>query len=357
MSRWVAAVLVLFAVGCSEEPPPPPEVERPVKILVIGADTADVRREFPGTITSEAEAEFGFEVAGRVIEFPVEEGQQVEPGTLMARLDDRDFLTRLEKATALMENKRADYDRAQTLFQEGALAEAERDRRQTSYRVTEADTREARKAVEDATLKAPVPGTIARKLVRVGESVQAKQAILIFQADAGGGMEIEVAVPEREIAAGTPGRSTDEITEQVDPKVILSSIPDRPIPARVTEFATSADPATRTFQITLSFDPPPDLQVLPGMTAKVSVRALRAGQGGDLGVALPTHAVAADESGDSFVWVVDPATMTVSRRPVELGGLADDSVQIRSGVGEGDWIAVSGVTQLREAMKVSRLER
>ena len=58
------------------------------------------------------------------------------------------------------------------------------------------------------------------------------------------------------------------------------------------EFSTSADPTTRTFQVTLAFDPPTDTRVLPGMTAKVTIRAPE-----ELGsgLSLPASSVLADE--------------------------------------------------------------
>ncbi len=356
MQRGIVLTLGIIActVSCGEEADPPPEVARPVKIFQVGGGGAEVRRDFPGTITSESEVEVGFEVEGRIIEFPVEEGQVVEPGDVVARLDTRDLEASLDKSVAKMENTRADFDRSQSLFEQGVEAEAERDRRETACRVTEADVRQARKAVQDGTLIAPVRGTIARKLVRVGESIRAKQSVLVFQADAGGGLEIEIDVPERDIASGTPGRSNEEISALIDPQVVLAAVPDRPIPARITEFATSADPDTRTFKVTLSFQAPPDLQILPGMTAKVSVRTPQVSQGL---ATVPAHAVAADENGQSFVWQIDPAAMEVRRIPVELGIFVGDQVQVASGLADGVWIAESGVHQLREGMKVSRLER
>ena len=359
MHRGITVALALFAftLSCSEEPAPPPEVVRPVKIFEVGGGGAEVRRDFPGTITSEAEAEVGFEVEGRITDFPVEEGQVVEPGDVLAKLDTRDLQSNLDKAVAKMENSRADFDRSQTLFEQGVEAEAERDRKETALRVTQADVRQARKAVQDGTLIAPVRGTIARKLVRVGESVRAKQSVLVFQADEQGGLEIEVDVPERDIASGIPGRSNEEITAQVQPRVMLAAVPDRPIPARVTEFATSADPDTRTFKVTMSFQAPPDLQILPGMTAKVSVRAPRVSDALQSGVAVPGHAVAADENGQSYVWKIDPQAMEARRAPVELGILAGNLIHVTSGLAVGDWVAESGVHQLREGMKVSRLER
>ena len=107
----------------------------------------------------------------------------------------------------------------------------------------------------------------------------------------------------------------------------------------------------------VSFQAPPDLQILPGMTAKVSVRVPRVSDGLQSGIAVPGHAVAADENGQSYVWKIDPETMEARRTSVGLGILAGDLIHVTSGLAVGDWVAVSGVHQLREGMRVSRLER
>ena len=135
----------------------------------------------------------------------------------------------------------------------------------------------------------------------------------------------------------------------------LSSLPDREIPARAKEFSTSADPNTRTFKGTLSFDPPEGVRVHPGMTATVSINAPRELRTGGA-LTIPSGAVLADEQGRSYVWVVDAAGMTVSRRPVGVGGLQEDRIAIGSGLREGDLVAISGVHHLRDGMKVSRID-
>ena len=71
---------------------------------------------------------------------------------------------------------------------------------------------------------------------------------------------------------------------------------------------------------------------------------------------MPAVASASDDQGAAYVWVVDPQSMAVSRTLVGLGVLTEDRVQIVSGLEGDEWIAVSGVHQLREGMVVRRLE-
>ncbi len=71
---------------------------------------------------------------------------------------------------------------------------------------------------------------------------------------------------------------------------------------------------------------------------------------------IPANAVLADEKGASFVWLVDPSSMTVRKKPVGVGEISGSEILVTEGLGEGDEIAVSGVRNLREGMQVRRLE-
>jgi RND family efflux transporter MFP subunit len=141
----------------------------------------------------------------------------------------------------------------------------------------------------------------------------------------------------------------DALTARLKPEVSIASIPGRSFPARIKEIATTADPDTRTFQVTLIFDPPDDISILPGMTARVRVR-LANGEG----IRVPVSAVVSNTQYQAIVWKVDPATMTVTPVRVEMGDMRGDEVAIISGLKDGDMIAVSGLDYLQEGMQVRR---
>ncbi|MFT5041944.1 MAG: RND family efflux transporter MFP subunit [Hyphomicrobiaceae bacterium] len=346
-------LFLLSLSGCAEEPPPRGEVVRPVKMLTIGSAGSGGTLEYPGSIAAAETADLAFEVAGKIEELPVIEGQEVAQGELLARLDGSDYKARLASAQAERNKAKADFDRGQSLRREdsGAIAQVTLDSYRQALEVGEARLLEAQKAVDDTVLRAAFAGRVARKLVSQFENVQAKQPILVLQSDTY--LEIDVNVPERDAIRGRQGVSAEETTKRFQPVVVISALPDRSFPARFKSFSTSADPVTRTFKVTLAFDKPEGVRVLPGMTAKIVIDASRVGSGDD-SVLIPSHAARTDVSGEAFVWVVDVASMKVGRRAVELGDMSQGSVGIRSGLQAGDTIATSGVHHLREGMKVRR---
>ncbi len=338
--------------GCGAPPAAEEEPVRPVKIHTVGSLEPAALREYPGTIRAYQTAEMGFEVPGRVTDFLVQEGDMVEKDAVLARLDARDYEADLKVAQANLEKAQADLTRSENIFKEnpGAISKDEIESDRRALKVTEAKLEIAQKAVEDTELRADFAGVMARKLVEDFANVLAKQPVLILQDNSI--LEIEVAVPERDfVRRKQQSESKEQMTERLAPKVIVSSLPDREFPAVIKEFATTADPVTRTFPVKLNFDNPPDVNILPGMTARVRVVI-----DPQSAWSVPVTAAQADENDQPYVWKVDSETMDVSRCPVELGPLTGDRVLLTGGVEKGDLVAISGVTSLREGMQVRKYE-
>jgi RND family efflux transporter MFP subunit len=320
-----------------------------VRILEL-ADVAGPRiREFPGEITASQNANVAFEVSGKLVDFPVKESQHVTRGQLLAKLDPRDFEAALEAAAASTRAAKADAERYRAMFRESVASEQQLEKAERNYDVFKAREETARKAVEDTMLRAPFGGVVARKLVDDFSNVQAKEPVVTLQT--GADLEIEVNFPEQDFARIPRGANVDELNRGLTADVIVSAFPGRKFPAKLKEFATTADPVTRTFAVTFSFSAPDDVNVMPGMTAKISgYSAARSTEG----FAIPVEATAEDEGGRPYVWVVDPETMTVRQVYVTLGSLTGGSVEVSSGLEAGAWLATSGMHQLREGMEVRR---
>lgn len=352
--RHGVAILVAIALAgapaCGEEPVPAEPVVRPIKILEVGSAGSGRSLELPGEIQASQRADLGFEVAGLITELPVIEGQEVTRGTVIGKIDPRDYQAALDAANAKLRQTKADYERRLELYRKDIISKAEMELRKRTYEVAQTEVATARKAVEDTVLRAPFDGVVARKLKQERENVQAKEPVVRFQND--GQLEIVVAVPERAMVAARTRTSNDEVTRRTKPRVRISSLPGREFPAVVTEFATVADPVTRTFAVTVAFETPQDANVLPGMTAQVVVD-----RPGTDGYSLPVTAVVAASDKAPFIWLVDPDTMAVSPHEVVLGDLAGDSVEIVEGLEDGQLVALSGVSKLRPGMVVRRLEK
>jgi len=350
----MAAAAAALLLACGEEPAPPAPVVRPVKMVEFASDTAATVIEYPARVQAAERSELAFEVAGRIVAFPVKEGQRVARGDVLARLDDRDFVSRVEGEKSHLAAMKAEFDRMKALFEADVASKQQYDKALRDYEVAQRRVETASKALEDSVLRAPFDGIIGKKLVDDFANVQAKEPVVSLQ---GQSREFEVVVdlPEQDaLRVQPPGQEGGSAGTRSRARVIFPAYPDREFPLTVKEFAAKADPVTRTFRVTAGFVAPEDLNVMAGMTAKVRVDAA---PGSALARAdsLPMAAVQGSNEGGPYVWVADPKTMVVSRRPVELGAPFKDRVEIRSGLAPGELVVVSGIHQMRDGLQVSRL--
>ena len=359
MNRGFGAILAgmllpLLMTGCSEEAPLPPPESRPVKTMLIGGDLAGDFRQFPGVVDAIQRADLSFRVQGKIIEILVREGDMVEKGQLLARLDPTDYEIVLNDRKASFKTAEANYERAKTLLEKGAISKVDHDKIRAEYFTAKANLEAAEQDMKYTSLRATFPGYIARRHVENFEEVRRKQAVFTLQDISE--LEIKVDVPESIMIqlrrAIEPGKVTKP---ERDMYAVFNQIRDVKFPLTTKEVSTTADPNTRTFKATLKMEHPEGYNVLPGMTATVFAEVLPSERGDSLSVLLPVSAVVADTGKDPIVWILDEDTMTVSAKPVTVGDMSTDSITV-FGIEAGQRVVTAGAAFMREGMKVTLLQ-
>ena len=360
-----ALALAVALAGCGQSEPPPSEpadVSRPAQILRVSPAALDSNLRFPGRARAVQRVELAFNVPGQIVELPVVEGQAVDAGALIARLDPAAYETTLDAARAELDAATAEYERVRRLWEQSqAVARAEVERKRTAMDVARSRFAAARQDLEDTRLTAPFAGSIARRLVERFQNVQAKEPVVSLQNQ--DTLEIVIHVPER-VVRSEPKR--------IAGSAVFDDLPQRRFPVMLKSFAGEADPQTQTYEVVLGLARPPDLRVLPGMavevlpeTAAEPAPADAAGAGDAAGegevpvsvapVLVPLAAVVAGADGTPTVWVVDPETDRVRRRVIETGAVQGADVTVPAGLATGERIVTAGVHHLREGMRVHPL--
>ena len=352
---WLVAISSGFIGACGQEAPVErAEVARPIKMMTLGEGAGSRTLEVPGSVSAAQSADLSFEVSGRMLARIVEEGQIVEAGEVVAKLDPRDYVSQRDAARARRDTNKADYDRYSKALESNAVTEQQVSRSKGFFDIAQAEFDVAEKALQDTELRAPFGGRIVRRLVDDFANVRLKQPVMVLQDESS--LELRVAVAERDWARGDTGIGRDELTRRINPRVEVASLRGRFFPAYVKALSNSADPVTRTYEVTFGFESPTDVNVSPGMTGKVIVDLYTENRAeGRAPVSVPSNAVIADEEGNPYVWVVDPSTMRVAKRVVEPGELSGAAVPILSGLSGGDVVVISGVNSLTDGMLVRDL--
>ncbi|MEA1947411.1 MAG: efflux RND transporter periplasmic adaptor subunit [Thermodesulfobacteriota bacterium] len=346
----IMSVLILFAAGCGrEEVQEKREVIRPVKIMTIRDTSALLSYGFPGTVRAARRAVKSFKVSGPLVALPVEEGQQVKKGDLIAQIQKRDFQNAVNEALARYREAEQQFRRYKELYAKKQVSKADFDRYRAARDVAKAQLEDAKNALRDASLRASFDGVISKRYVENFQKVMAKDPIVNLQDISR--VEVLVDVPELIIA---------EIREESGTKKIMArfeSIPGKEFPLEIKEYSTEADPATQTYQVVLIMDQPREANILPGMTATVTATSRRAEGKGRTDIFVPAIAVLV-ASGNPYVWGLDPKAGVVHRKEVKIGSLeGSGSIRILDGINPGDTIVVAGVAELEEGMKVQPWEK
>lgn len=349
-------VLVLGGlVACSPDEKPLAAVP-PVQTFLIAEPSEAPFRRFPGEISATNTSRMSFDVPGRLIEFPATQGLVVKKGDLLGRLDEANFLARLDAARAQFTNARTEFDRRSQLRSRGVISQSEFDQFKQTLDVADAGLREAQRAMNDTRMVAPIDGRVARTLVNNFQNVQAKEPVLIFQDVSM--LEVDIQVPESDMFTVERGATSESVRNLIEAAVEFPALPGRRFDLDLKSFSTEATPSSRTFQVTFVLKPHEGQNILPGMTCTVFLRSrIRTTNQETVKnvFEVPVQAVSSADGG-TWVWLLDPSSLAVSRIAVQTLGVTGSSMQVQtSELKRGDELVSSGVRFLSNGMTVRRM--
>jgi HlyD family secretion protein len=245
------------------------EVAVPVQAARVRRDTFTLWVAAEGTAEARRRATLRAEVGGPVREAPVEEGDRVREGQLVARIDSSSYVLDLENARAEHEMARAEF-RTMTLGgAEMDLDEEERRERRRQARIrsgltqAEVELERARYELDKTRVRAPFPGLVANLTISEGARLDPQDSVATILDLSQ--VEVDVDVLETRITHLEEGRRA---------RVSFTALPDETFPGRVVSINPLVDPESETVRVTVRLENP-EARVLPGMHASVEVAGRR----------------------------------------------------------------------------------
>jgi RND family efflux transporter MFP subunit len=348
------ATLLIFFWGCSNEQSEPPATQAPkiVKILDLQESGSYKRSaEFPAQISALRDTTMAFEVSGKIIAFNFQEGEWVQKGDVIAKLDDTIFQANYDSALAKYTKAKTDYVRYEGLYQAKSISKTDFEKAKQNFELAQAQYRIAQKNLENTKLTAEYNGVIAKKLVNDFARITAKQPILKLQDNSA--FKVAFFAPEKEVLRLKSTLTPQKLSAHIDFRVVLNDLPEEVFEATLLHISTAAEKITRTFEVTLLIRPKPDLNLLPGMSAHVKAEAKEAQPGS---VLIPYSAIFSDETKGAFVWTVGEEQRVVKQK-VLLGSLTGDKVEVLEGLARDVKIVVSGVDFLNQNDQVQAYKK
>ena len=344
--------LPLFLFACAAEETSAPLATEAPRVMVEPVRLMDLmdRVEATGQLVAEAEAVVASQVSGEVTAILVEEGQAVEAQDILLEIDPErrelemaDAEARLSEARANVAEAKREVRRIKGLHDRAAASQAKLEETQTQLALArsrqeaaQAHVGLAQRALEDATIRAPFSGRVARRHANVGEYLST--GVPLFQLVALDPIEVEFAVAEIDSARIVVG---NEVEIQVAP------YPDESFAAIVTVVSPTIDPSTRTLRVKAEL-PNPDLRLRPGLFAHVDV-----GVAERQDVLMVSEAAILQRAGGSMVYRLAEGDR-VERLMVDSGIQEGDLIEVLgSGLRPGDQVVVRGQVDLVDGLLVS----
>ena len=353
----VATVAVVAVVGslvgfrATQAKKPDEKKDAPVVLEFTPADVAVVELRsltrsiaFSGSVAPLVQTTVKSKVPGEINRVLVREGEAVAAGQLLAQIDTLDLQSRLDAQAAALEEARARLTIAeknrvnnQQLLNQKFISQNAYDTTQSVYEAgvalvnsQEAQVRIARKALEDAAVRAPFAGIIARRMANAGEKVNVDSPL--FSLVDLGRLEIEAPAPAAEVPAIRVGQPA---TFRVD------GFGERAFQGRVERINPVADANSRSITLYISVDNRDGLlkggmftkgQIVLDETRKTAV--------------IPAAAVR-EESGQMYVFTIEGGK--IARRPVQVGFTEPQQglVEVRSGLEQGLNVVSARVSGLK----------
>jgi RND family efflux transporter MFP subunit len=339
---FVVLTGLVFFIGCGKEPVEE-EIIRPVKAIQVGDFASLAIRPYPGRAAATEEVDLGFEVSGIVTARPVNKGDEVKKGQLLAKLNPSDFINNLKAAKAERDRAKAYYDRISIAVQSGAVSKQDLTDAQARLDIADAQVKIMQKQLNDSRIIAPFNGVISATYAENYQRVSSKEIVLRL-----------LDISRIEFTVNIPETMISNVKHVAELWIVYDAFSDRKIPATIKEIGTEASLTTRTYPVTVIMDQPDGIQILPGMAGVIGGEGKLPGDFGQNGLTVPAGAVfTPNTKKENCVWIVDPKTMTVHLRPVKTGAVATSGIVVQEGISTGDWVVTAGLHTLHEGQQVS----
>lgn len=376
MTAFLRIGVTLFAslilLGCTESKAAPQDESEQqdlprVLVVTTTSDTVVLSRSYAARTQGSKEVDIRARIEGELQSRDYQEGQLVEQGDLLFTIEDAPYRVDLERAQAELQRAAADFNdtqnqwnRVQSLFDEGAVSQRERDEAKANFELAEANkaaaeasTREAEINLSYTEVRSPITGVAGRESYSVGNLVSPNDMLTnVIQLDP---LYVYFSVPDSDLAATyllqQVGVTTNPEGDTKPPSAEIELANGQTYDQKgyIDFVGRQIDSETGTLNARASI-PNPDAVVLPGQFTRVSIPDIRIPNA----ITIPERAVV--QSGQtSMVYVVNDEGKT-ERRDVVMGPRTGNRVVIESGLSADETVVVEGLANIENGVEVTTAE-
>lgn len=338
----MAVVLLLqFLIGCSQDKETSAKKEKKahlVESVKVNLSTAGVEQIRTGTLRARREVKIHNQEDGQIIKLPYYEGDMVNKGEVVARLDDKLLLAQLARAQATLQQAKQDLQRTKNLFKKKLVSDEELSRAQTALEVAKADEEVLATRVSYTTIRTPISGVVSARLSEPGNIAERHTHLLTISDPTS--LITEVTLSELLIS---------KLSLNHPVNVSVDALGGDVFEGHVSRIFPNLDPITRRGTIEVELKPVPE-GARPGQLCRVKLKTNAASR-----LVIPFSALRRDQAGE-YVFSIDE-DQKVQRTKVVGGLRIGEQVEILDGLTEGQQVVTKGFLDLVPGKKVKIVSR
>ncbi|MCC8359795.1 efflux RND transporter periplasmic adaptor subunit [Salinimicrobium sediminilitoris] len=295
--------------------------------------------ELPGDVETKQNITIYPEYSGILITVNVDEGDRVQKGQILARIDEGGLGSQLAQMEAQETLAKTTFERQQRLWEQNIGSEIQYLEARTNYEAIQNSVNQMRSQLAKTVVKAPFSGVIDEIFTEQGEVVVPGQSRL-FRLINLSNMYITAAVPESYLGKIEVG--TEVMVEIAATGTSFTST--------VKQVGNFVNPNNRTFEIQVAV-PQNTEQIKPNLIATVSINDYTS----ENAIIIPENVIQKNSAGENVAYVVKKetdSTGVAERRILETGLIYDSAVEVLSGLQPGDLLITSGARSIQEGEQV-----
>lgn len=302
--------------------------------------------ELQGDVTTQQNVLVYPEVAGALVQIHVKEGDRVKKGQLLATIDNGGLNNQLLQMETQLQLAETTYDRQKRLWDQKIGSEIQFLQAKTTFQAQKNAVDQMKQQLDKFYLRAPFSGIVDDLMKDPGTVVSPGPGSEVFRIINLSDMYIEVLVPEKYIPSVVPGKKV-----MVSFPVLGSSLE-----TSVRETGNYINPNNRSFTVKIPV-PNKDGQIKPNLTAKVKINDYYNEQA----FLIPQSIVSENADGEQYVYVVKNITKEgiakAERAIITTGKTQEGSVEVLSGISNGNNIIMEGARSVKDGQQVKILTK
>lgn len=313
----------------------------PVETLTVSESEFDDTFEVPATVEADEQITVGAQLGGQLLSVDFEEGDEVNTGETLARVDTDVDSARINQLENQLESARREYERTKKLAEDGLSTSQELDQAETALEDARLAVNEAKIGVSKGRIDSPITGVVETRHLDAGEYTAPGEAIADI-----------VDYDQVVVVGSVPQRYVERVERGDTVEVTIPGI-SKTVEGEVTHRAVSASPASSTYAVEVTVDNP-EHRILPGMSARMSlVRESFEGA-----VLVPREAILQGYSrAEAMVLPGDEEVGEARMRVVELGPSSGPDVVVTDGLEPGARLIVRGHRGLVNSARVRQVDQ